>query len=183
MHQSYLETWRRRDRWPTYNKDHNGNCSLWAVPPADDSVVIPYWAFEALNNIILNMTDAQVEGRTGRHARHKQQYKSDLKDWHRYVRIKEAVAEHGNPWEGNAKGKPTVFQIVSKQLQGTAFAATGPGMRKAYERVTEALTQGEHHRYLRSRAYRYYDYLVNEPGPIVVVVGRDDGAVYVLSQK
>ena len=141
-------------------------CSRHTNPQPDDPVTIPYWACLAVQNLA---TNALIDGTRGmgRHARWDRQYREKLIQWHRYAAVKTAIRDQRAKWP---PGEPDVYKLVSRELEGTAFAARPSTVKKSYERVCDALTNGQQARFRRSSFDTMYDFLLRTPGPIVVKI-------------
>jgi hypothetical protein len=134
----------------------------------DDPVTVPYWAFKAVYKLALENVVSGPRGK-GPHARWRKQCEADQIHWHRYALVKKALMEKRAKYP---PGKPDVYQVVSNELTGTAFAAKASGIRKsAMKVVAPALKRGHHARFYRSTSDRLYDFLLNTLGPTTIVVG------------
>jgi hypothetical protein len=133
----------------------NGNLDARVQP--NDSVTMPYWAFDAVYRLTIAATK-NADG-MGRSAKWNRKYRTALVDWHRYALIKQALAD-GHPWRENADGTPTAFDVVSDALKGTFFEGTESTMRRSYKEVSGNLRRGRHHLYYRSSAFAVYPHLL-----------------------
>jgi len=135
---------------------------------SNDPVTIPYWAFCAVNDLVIREVIEGTQGRTGRHARWQRKYRDNLIHWHRYALVKKATEESRAKWP---PGEPDVYDIVSQELAGTAFAAKRSGIKKSVEEVVmPALKNGQHDAFYRSTADHYYNFLLNLPGETIILV-------------
>lgn len=78
--------------------------------------------------------------------------------------VKQAIEEKRSTW---SLGE--VYGYVSEQLEGTAFAASASGIKASYENVARAVKKGDVHRFYRSTAFRYYDFLLKVSDPVRVI--------------
>ena len=133
----------------------------------DDPVTVPHWAFQAVYDLAMAKMIDGSKG-MGKHAKWWRQYREDLIHWHRYALVKNAISDKRAYWPPNV---PDVYAVVARELTGTAFAAKRSGIKHSVEKVVvPALKNEQQARFYRSTAADYYDFLLNTPGPIVVVV-------------
>lgn len=132
----------------------------------DDPVTIPYWAFKAVYDLVGREAIYGSNG-TGRQARWRRQYRENQIHWHRYALVRKAMIKRTG--DKRSTGDPDVYDVVSRLLRGTAFAAAPSGIHYSYDQVRAALKRGEHVRFYRSTSDHLYEFLLNTPGPVTVV--------------
>ena len=128
-----------------------------------DPITLPFWAFVAV--VWLADEDAVTNSRKrGRHAMWWRRYREDLIHWHR-LRARAATAGRQMAgWPDNAAGLPNVFEVISRELDGTGFAGRPGTIKTSYETVAAALKAGQHARFYGSTtAFSYYNLLGNQP--------------------
>lgn len=149
------------DRHHAYLAGHQGalfdelNASLQSAKD-DDPVTIPQWVFDVVYDFVM---EAMIDGTKGRgkHAKWWRKYRDDLCHWHRYARVRQALKDR-------RATSPDVYEVVARELVGTAFAAKPSGIKNSVEEVvTKALKNGEHARFYRSIAAHVYEFLLNAP--------------------
>jgi hypothetical protein len=133
---------------------------------AHATVTIPLWAFDVVYDLVMDkmLTASNWIGAT---ARCWQKYRMDLIHGHRYALVKKAISEKRAYWPPK---EPGVYAVVARELTGSAFAAKPSGIKSSVDVVTTALNNGERARFYRSSAAHYYDFLLNTPGPVTIVV-------------
>jgi hypothetical protein len=131
----------------------------------DATVTLPLWAFDVIYDLAMDQMFKGSRGK-GPTARWWQKYTKDLIHWHRYALVQQAIKDK------RAKPGDDAYELIAEELAGTAFAATSHGIKKSVEQVVQpALEKGEHARFYRSHAARVYDFLLNDPAPIITDVG------------
>jgi hypothetical protein len=138
--------------------------AMEAAPREDlkdtDPVSLPSWAFEAVADLVENDVITGSKKR-GRNALWWRQYRVDLLQWHRYALVRQRLTDGSAGWPDNAADLPGVFVVVSRELEGTAFAARPSTVKQSYEQVAAELAKGHHARYYRSTALHVYDFLLS----------------------
>jgi hypothetical protein len=123
----------------------------------DDLVTGPCWVVARAYDIVIDAMIAGSQG-MGTHARWWRQYRDDLIHWHRYACVQQALKDR-------RATRLDVYDVVARELAGTAFAAKPSGVKYSAENVVaRALKKGEHARFYRSTAVHVYDSLLKTPG-------------------
>lgn len=139
------------------------NASLRSVeddPTKDDGrVTMPQWAFDACYDLVIEKMFLESKGK-GPTSRWWQKYRKDLIHWHRYALVKNALREKRAYWPPKI---PDVYEVVARELLGTAFAAKSSGIKSSVEVVTTALKNRKHARFFQSTAAELYAFLLNTP--------------------
>jgi hypothetical protein len=103
-----------------------------------DPITLPAWAFEA---VVWLADEDEITNSTkrGRHAKWLRRYHEDLIHWHRYALVRQRLADKMAGWPDNAAGLPDVFEVISRELDGTGFAGRPGTIKTSYETVAAAL--------------------------------------------